>query len=183
VKKRPPARRRPPKKSEERTPFGRFSVRARLSQARLGHYTDDRYGSPYVTFRVQGELYGLPLASVAAVLDNPDIRSVPTSLPFVEGLVDVGGEMVTVANVRGLLPGRGTGPAPSGGKVLVLVSEKRKVGVSGIGACEIVKVMRGKRKSVAGHRLGIDPKLVDGAYPWRGRTLLLLNPERLLAEK
>lgn len=54
----------------------------------------------FLLFRVQGELYGTPLAGVREVVPYASPRSIPNTKKFYLGIVNVKGEIVGVVDMR-----------------------------------------------------------------------------------
>lgn len=54
----------------------------------------------YCTFRLDGHLFGVPVASVQEVLRPQEVTAVPLAAPAVSGLVNLRGQIVTTLELR-----------------------------------------------------------------------------------
>jgi purine-binding chemotaxis protein CheW len=54
----------------------------------------------YVVFRVGDGQYGIALDDVAKIIRFENVTDVPTAPPYVEGVLNLGGEVVPVVNLR-----------------------------------------------------------------------------------
>ncbi len=61
----------------------------------LGRSTDQ-----YVSFRVDGQLLGVPVSAVQEVLNPQNIAPTPKARPEIEGLLNLRGQIVTAVNLR-----------------------------------------------------------------------------------
>ncbi len=62
---------------------------------------DDAFdGSRAVTFRLDGELYGLPIGRVQEIQQIVELRPIPDDTPGLMGLIDVRGLVVPVLDLR-----------------------------------------------------------------------------------
>ncbi len=60
-------------------------------------------GAEWVTFRVAGQIYGLPLQHVERVLRMVAVSPVPEAAPYVMGAIDLHGHVVAVVDMRARL--------------------------------------------------------------------------------
>lgn len=54
----------------------------------------------YITFRLGGELFAIPVAQVREVLDLTEITKVPTAPDYMRGVVNVRGSAIPVVDLR-----------------------------------------------------------------------------------
>lgn len=74
----------------------------------------------FLTFRVDGKLFGLPLLSVHDVLDSRPLTPVPLAPPEVAGALNLRGRIITAIDLRRRL---GLAPRPAGSRHMSLVVE------------------------------------------------------------
>ncbi len=67
----------------------------------------------YCTFRLDGHLFGVPVASVQEVLKQQELTTVPQAPPEVSGLINLRGQIITTLELRTRLglPARAEGAA------------------------------------------------------------------------
>ena len=61
---------------------------------------DDTMKDQYLTFEVNGEDYGIEISFVKEIMRMQKVTSVPEMPDFIEGLVNLRGELIGVLNVR-----------------------------------------------------------------------------------
>ncbi len=57
-------------------------------------------GGQFLTFRLEKEIFGVPIATVHEVLDYVPVTRVPGSVKFLKGVINLRGAVVPVADVR-----------------------------------------------------------------------------------
>jgi purine-binding chemotaxis protein CheW len=75
-------------------------------------------GTQLVTFRLDGDLYGVELAHVQEVLRSHRLAPVPLAPPAVAGLINLRGQVVTAIDLRKRL---GRPPRPEGSQAVAVV--------------------------------------------------------------
>ena len=73
----------------------------------------------WVSFRLSGQLYGLAIREVQEVLASADIEPVPGAPPYVLGVINLRGHIVTVLDLRICLSSDSGTPNDSGCIVIV----------------------------------------------------------------
>ena len=57
-------------------------------------------GEKYVVFQIGEGSYSIPLEEVSQIIRYENVTNVPTAPPFVDGVINVGGEVIPVVNLR-----------------------------------------------------------------------------------
>jgi purine-binding chemotaxis protein CheW len=57
-------------------------------------------GEKYVVFQIGEGHYSIPLEEVTQIIRYENVADVPTAPPFVDGVINVGGDVVPVVNLR-----------------------------------------------------------------------------------
>lgn len=57
-------------------------------------------GEKYVVFQIGEGHYSIPLEEVSQIIRYENVTDVPTAPPFVDGVINVGGDVVPVVNLR-----------------------------------------------------------------------------------
>jgi purine-binding chemotaxis protein CheW len=57
-------------------------------------------GTKYVNFQIGEGHYAIPLTEVSQIIRHENVTDVPTALPYVEGVINIGGEVIPVVNLR-----------------------------------------------------------------------------------
>lgn len=92
----------------------------------------------YCTFRLDGHLFGVPVASVQEVLKEQDLTTVPQAPPEVSGLINLRGQIITTLELRTRL---GLGARPLGAPAVNVVVRAADGGVVSLLVDEIGDVL------------------------------------------
>lgn len=65
-----------------------------------GHDIDNEHLESFVTFYIEGQMFGIPVLQVQDILTPDTIASVPLAPPEVKGSINLRGRIVTVVDVR-----------------------------------------------------------------------------------
>jgi len=57
-------------------------------------------GKKYIAFEIAGEIYAVPVGAVREIVRVPELTRVPLAPPYVEGVVNLRGEVLPVINLR-----------------------------------------------------------------------------------
>jgi purine-binding chemotaxis protein CheW len=57
-------------------------------------------GEKYVVFQIGEGNYSIPLEEVSQIIRYENVKGIPTAPPFVDGVINVGGDVVPVVNLR-----------------------------------------------------------------------------------
>ncbi|MEP9375452.1 chemotaxis protein CheW [Aquabacter sp. CN5-332] len=132
----------------------------------------------FVTVRIAGQLFGVPIEIVHEVFTPDRITHVPLSPPEIEGVLNLRGRIVTMVNMRRLLG------VPSSGTATTAVGIERFGEAFGLiidAVGEVLVLEAAKRES---NPANLDPRwaeLVTGVHRLTGELMLVLDVERALA--
>ena len=106
-------------------------------------------GNRYVCFEVGSGRYGIPVEYVVQIIRYDNITDIPIAPPFVEGVLNLSGEVIPVINVRerfGLSKGGLTELAKKN-RVIVVRNEQRSYGLLVDGVREVIELNAAQVKS------------------------------------
>jgi purine-binding chemotaxis protein CheW len=132
----------------------------------------------FLTFRLGGEDYGVPIEQIREVLRTPPITEVPRAPAHVLGVVTVRGEIVAVIDTRRRL-GLGGGDVAAGRIVIVDAGE----GPLGLLVDAVAGVVRLPQGSIEPCPQGIAAAATDcvtGIGRWRDRLFMVVDVGALL---
>jgi purine-binding chemotaxis protein CheW len=126
-------------------------------------------------FVVGTEEYAIDIHRVLEIIQPPTITAVPSAPPFVEGVVNLRGEIVPVVDLRRALAAQGV-PERRREKLIVCLVGRRKVALWVDRVTQVVKTARSELKPVpmVSRSAPLSP-FVIGAYSKGSRLVLLLN--------
>jgi purine-binding chemotaxis protein CheW len=133
----------------------------------------------YICFQVAEARYALPLAWIAQVLRFENLTPVPMAPRFVEGILNLGGEVVPVLNLR-LRLGLERGQPTRRNRVLVAERDGAKHGLLVDEVKEILELEDSSILSGGPPLAGLKAELVAGIAKVRESLLIILRGERLL---
>jgi purine-binding chemotaxis protein CheW len=133
----------------------------------------------YLCFQVGEARYALPLGPVAQVLRFENVTPVPMASGFVEGILNMGGEVVPVINLR-LRFGLGRGQPSRRNRVLVVERDGVKHGLLVDGVTGILELEDASILTGGPPLAGLKAELVAGIAKVREHLVIILEGGRLL---
>ena len=132
----------------------------------------------YVTVRIAGQLFGIPIEIVHEVFTPDRVTGVPLAPREIQGVLNLRGRIVTMVNMRRLLG------LPSTGEARTAEGIERHGESFGLVIDEVgeVLVLEGVRREA--NPANLDPRwteLIDGVHRLANELMLVLNVERALA--
>lgn len=61
---------------------------------------EDTQKDKYLTFSVDGDIYGLEISYVLEIIGVQDVTQVPRQLPFIRGVINLRGKIIPVIDIR-----------------------------------------------------------------------------------
>ncbi len=134
----------------------------------------------WVTFRLDGEKYGIHVMAVREVLKNTELAPVPGAPDFVLGIINLRGNVVTVVDTRkrfGLMPHE----ADDATRIMIVEQDDQVVGMVVDSVAEVVE-LRDSEVEIAPN-VGNDEssKYIRGVSSQDDELLILVDLEKFLA--
>lgn len=136
----------------------------------------------WVTFRLDGETYGINVMQVREVLRYSEIAAVPGAPSYVLGIINLRGNVVTVIDTRhrfGLAPGEITDNT----RIVVIESEKNVVGIMVDSVSEVVYLRLSEIETAPNVGNDESAKFIQGVCHKNDELLILVELDRLLTEE
>ncbi|MBS1853221.1 MAG: purine-binding chemotaxis protein CheW [Acidobacteria bacterium] len=132
-----------------------------------------------VGFRVGRETYGVPITSLHEIVRVPEITAVPDAPPYVEGVINLRGKIVSVIDLRKRFGEKSQTPGKSN-RILVVEHNGRLCGLIVDSASEVLKIPAAdvEPASTVFQEGGLN--CVTGLGKIQGRLVVLLDMARLL---
>ncbi len=134
----------------------------------------------YVTFRLEGATWGVPLDDVQEITRMPDVVRVPRSTPSLAGLANLRGAVLPIASLRRLMR---LADAPVNAATRVLILDRGfPVGFMVDGATSLVNVATSRIEPPSAVGTQIDPSLLQEEFadPDGTGTTRILDPDALM---
>ena len=133
----------------------------------------------YICFQVGDARYALPLGPIVQVLRFENVTPVPMAPGFVEGILNLGGEVVPVINLRSRF-GLERGEPNRRSRVLVVEQDGVKHGLLVDGVKEILELEDASILTSGQPLAGLKAELVAGIAKVRDSLVIILEGGRLL---
>ena len=136
----------------------------------------------WVTFRLDGETYGINVMQVQEVLRMTEIAPVPGAPDYVIGIINLRGNVVTVIDTRkrfGLMPTE----ADDATRIVIIESDNNIVGILVDSVAEVVN-LRGSQVETAPN-VGNEEssKYIQGVFSREEDILILVDLNKFLSDE
>ena len=134
-----------------------------------------------VTFHLDDETYGIDVMQVQEVLRVTEIAPVPGAPPYVLGIFNLRGNVVTVIDTRGrfsLPPAEITDDT----RIVIIESEQQVVGILVDGVAEVVELDTGTIDATPNVGNEESSRYIQGVATLDGKLLIVLDLNKLLTE-
>ncbi len=132
----------------------------------------------FVTFNLEDDEYGLDISQISAIIKKPKIVKIPKSPDFVEGLINVRGEVLTVISLRKKL----NFPEADGEHIIVMNLGEKKFGMLVDRVNQMIHVEKKnlKTSSLSGK---IKNQYLDRVAVVNKKIIIVLNPHKIFSEE
>jgi purine-binding chemotaxis protein CheW len=134
----------------------------------------------FVVFRVGQGHYAIPLAEVSQILRYEHVTDVPAAPPFVDGVINVGGEVIPVVNLRARLS-LDRAAITRKNRVIIVQKQDIRYGLLVEGVREILDLEEDSIATEAASVFGMKPEFVLGIAKVRDYLLVLLDVFKVLS--
>ena len=136
----------------------------------------------WVTFRLAGETYGINVMRVQEVLRMTDVAPVPGAPPFVLGIINLRGNVVTVLDTRKLLA------LPSGGttehsRIMIIESGKVTVGLLVDSVAEVMNISATDIDPAPNIGNDEGSRYIHGICSSEEQILILIDLDKLISDE
>ncbi len=135
-----------------------------------------------VTFRLEDETYGINVMHVQEVLRVTEIAPVPGAPPYVLGIINLRGNVVTVIDTRsrfGLPPG----DIGEASRIVIIESEMQVVGILVDSVAEVVELRGSEIDSAPNVGNEESSKFIQGVATRENDLLIVVDLNKLLSEE
>ena len=136
----------------------------------------------FVTFILKNEVYGINVMQVQEVLRVSEIAPVPGAPPYVLGIINLRGNVVTVIDTRGRF---GLPPAEvdNSSRIIVIESEKQVVGILVDAVAEVVDLQEGEIDVAPNVGNEESSRYIQGVATRENNLLILVHLNKLLTDE
>lgn len=135
-----------------------------------------------ITFHVGKEEFSVSIHKVQEIIRLTDITSVPNSPPFVEGVINLRGQVIPVIDARkrfGLYEAERTDAS----RIIVVDSDGKIVGLIVDSVTEVLQLSKNSVEPPPDIVGSVDSDYIDGVGKYDNRLVILLNLDKVLTFK
>ena len=132
-----------------------------------------------VVFELADEIYGIDIAHVESIIKVPKITPMPQSADYVEGVINLRGEVVPVIDLRI----RMTMPAAEQtveSRIVVVVLEEKRVGMIVDAVTEVITITQEDVQAMAVVGGAAHEGMLTGIAKIEERLIICLDPAKIL---
>ncbi|BFM16532.1 chemotaxis protein CheW [Maricurvus nonylphenolicus] len=136
----------------------------------------------WVTFKLAGETYGINVMQVQEVLRYSEIAPVPGAPPYVLGIINLRGNVVTVIDTRhrfGLEPGDVTDNT----RIVIIEADNHVVGMLVDSVAEVVYLRQSEIETAPNVGNEESAKFIQGVCHKNNELLILIELDKLLTDE
>lgn len=135
----------------------------------------------WVTFRLDDETYGINVMQVQEVLRYTEIAPVPGAPPYVVGIINLRGNVVTVIDTRKRF-GLQHEELTDNTRIVVIEAEKQVVGILVDSVSEVVYLRQSEIETTPNVGNEESAKFIQGVCNKNGELLILVELDKMLAD-
>ncbi len=135
-----------------------------------------------VTFRLQDESYGINVMHVQEVLRISEIAPVPGAPPYVLGIINLRGNVVTVIDTRSRF-GLPEGEVTDASRMVIIECEKQVVGILVDSVAEVVDLRENQIDSAPNVGNEESSRYIQGIATLEHNLLIVVDLDKLLTDE
>lgn len=136
----------------------------------------------WVTFRLCNETYGINVMQVKEVLRYTEIAPVPGAPPFVLGIINLRGSVVTVIDTNSRF-GLASSEITDDTRIVIIESGDQVIGILVESVAEVVYLRQSEIESAPNAGTDESAKFIQGVSNRNGVLLILVDLNKLLNEE
>ncbi len=133
----------------------------------------------FVKFNIAEETFGISIAQINQILKPQEIFKVPNTPPFIEGLINLRGKVITVFNLRKRF-GMPEKENDDNTKVIIVNLEELLLGFTVDSVTEIVNLQDEDIVPTPPSISSFDRRFLSGVGKMEDKLILILNLEKVL---
>lgn len=138
--------------------------------------------SEWVTFYLESEKYGVNVLLVREVLKKTEIAPVPGAPPYVLGIINLRGNVVTVVDTRKRL-GLGTREADESTRIVVIEIDEQVLGIMVDSVAQVADLRESEIEYAPNVGNDDSSKYIQGVSNQENELLILLDMEKMFSRE
>lgn len=135
----------------------------------------------WVTFRLEGETYGVNVMQVQEVLRYTEIAPVPGAPSYVLGIINLRGNVVTVIDTRSRF-GLQSGEITDQTRIVIIEADKHVIGILVDAVAEVVYLRQSEIETAPNVGNDESAKFIQGVCHKNGQLLILVELAKMLSD-
>lgn len=136
----------------------------------------------WVTFRLEGETYGINVMQVQEVLRYTEVAPVPGAPAYVLGIINLRGNVVTVIDTRHRF-GLPTAEVSDQTRIVIIEADNHVVGIMVDAVAEVVYLRQSEIETAPNVGNEESAKFIQGVCNKNDELLILVELDKLLTEQ
>ena len=136
----------------------------------------------WVTFRLENESYGINVMQVQEVLRYTEIAPVPGAPPYVLGIINLRGNVVTVIDTRSRF-GLSNADTTDQTRIVIIEAENQVVGILVDAVAEVVYLRQSEIETTPNVGNEESAKFIQGVCHKNEELLILVDLEKLMTDE
>lgn len=136
----------------------------------------------WVTFRLEGETYGINVMQVQEVLRYTEIAPVPGAPPYVLGIINLRGNVVTVIDTRHRFGLQGADVTDQT-RIVIIESDNHVVGILVDAVAEVVYLRQSEIETAPNVGNDDNARFIQGVCHKNNELLILVELNKLLTDQ
>lgn len=134
-----------------------------------------------VVFQLAGETYAVDIHQVREIIRVPQITRVPRTPEFVEGVINLRGNVIPVIDLRKRF-GLGEGGATAARRIIVVEMQERTIGMTVDAVSEVLRIDEGLIDPPSPYIVSVNTRYIEGIAKLEEGLVILLDLEKVLTE-
>lgn len=134
-----------------------------------------------VVFRLAGEVYAVDIHQVREIIRLPQITRVPRTPEFVEGVINLRGNVIPVLDLRRRF-GLGEGEDSADRRIIVVEMQERTIGMIVDAVSEVLRIEEALIDPPSPYIVSVNTLYIEGIARLESELVILLNLEKVLTE-
>lgn len=135
----------------------------------------------WVTFRLDGETYGVNVMQVQEVLRHSEIAPVPGAPSYVLGIINLRGNVVSVIDTRNRF-GLAAGEITEQSRIVIIEAERHVIGILVDAVAEVVYLRQSEIETAPNVGNEESARFIQGVCPRSDELLILVDLDKLLTD-
>ena len=136
----------------------------------------------WVTFRLDGETYGINVMQVQEVLRYSEIAPVPGAPSYVLGIINLRGNVVTVIDTRHRF-NLSSGEITDNTRIVIIETDKHVIGILVDSVAEVVYLRQSEIETAPNVGNDESAKFIQGVCNKNNELLILVELDKMMSEE